>query len=90
MNIKRHVYHCSSDQTETLNIVINFQLINFFVTKVIKSMLQFLNYIGYVMVRMLTSSVVYRGFNPRSGQTKDCKIGMRCFSAEHTALKSKK
>jgi hypothetical protein len=65
------MYHCSSDQTETLNIVIDFQLINFFVTKVIKSMLQFLNYIGYVMVHMLTSSVVYRGFNPRSGQTKD-------------------
>jgi hypothetical protein len=82
------MYHCSSDQTETLNIVIDFQLINFFVTKVIKSMLQFLNYIGYVMVHMLTSSVVYRGFNPPSGQTKDCKIGICCFSAKHITLKT--
>jgi hypothetical protein len=27
--------------------------------------------------------------NPQSGQTKDHKIGMCCFSAKHTALRSK-
>jgi hypothetical protein len=33
------------------------------------------------MVSVLASSVVYRGFEPRSGQTKDYKIGICCFSA---------
>ena len=37
---------------------------------------------------MLTSSVVDRGFEPRSGQTKDYKIGIYCFSAKHAAVKS--
>jgi hypothetical protein len=32
--------------------------------------------IGGVMVSMLASSEVDRGFEPRSGQTKDCKIGI--------------
>jgi hypothetical protein len=36
------------------------------------------------MVSVLTSSVVDRGFEPGSGQTKDYK--MCCFSAKHTAL----
>ena len=38
---------------------------------------------------MLTSSVVDRGFEPRSGQTKDYKIGIYCFSTKHAALKRK-
>jgi hypothetical protein len=38
------------------------------------------------MVSVLTSSVVDRGFEPRSVQTKDYEIGMRCFSANHVAL----
>jgi hypothetical protein len=41
------------------------------------------------MVRVLSSSVVDRGFEPRSGQTKDYKIDICCFSAKHTALRSK-
>jgi hypothetical protein len=41
------------------------------------------------MVSMLASSVVNRGFEPRSGQTKDCKIGICCFSAKHAALRGK-
>ena len=43
-----------------------------------------LNHIVGVMVCMLTSSVVDRGFEPRSGQTNDYKIGICCFSAKHT------
>jgi hypothetical protein len=31
-------------------------------------------------------SVVECGFEPWSGQTKDFKIGICCFSAKHTAL----
>jgi hypothetical protein len=35
------------------------------------------------MVSMLDSSAVDHGFEPRSGQTKDNKIGICCFSAKH-------
>ena len=38
---------------------------------------------------MLTSNAVDRGFEPRSVQTKDYKIGICCFSAKHAALRSK-
>jgi hypothetical protein len=38
---------------------------------------------------MLTSRAVDRGFEPWSGQTKDYKIGICCFSANHTALRRK-
>jgi hypothetical protein len=41
------------------------------------------------MVRVLASSVVGRGFESRSGQTKDYKIGICYFSVKHSALKSK-
>jgi hypothetical protein len=39
------------------------------------------------MVSVLASSVVDRGFEPRSGQPKDYKIGICCFSAKHAALR---
>ena len=42
-----------------------------------------------VMVSMLTSSAVDHGFQPRSGQTKDYKIGICCFSIKHAALRRK-
>ena len=45
--------------------------------------------IGDVMVSVLASSAVDRGFEPRSGQTKDYAIGMCCFSAKYTALRRK-
>jgi hypothetical protein len=41
------------------------------------------------MVRLLASSVVYYLLEPRSGQTKDYKISMCCFSAKHAALRRK-
>jgi hypothetical protein len=41
------------------------------------------------MVSMLASSVVDRGFETRSGQTKDYTIAICCFSAKHAALRSK-
>ena len=45
--------------------------------------------IGGVIVSVLASSAVDRGFERRSGQTKDYKIGFCCFSAKHTALRRK-
>jgi hypothetical protein len=41
------------------------------------------------MVSMFFSRVVDCGLEPRSGQTKDYKIGICCFSANHAALSSK-
>jgi hypothetical protein len=37
------------------------------------------------MVSVLASSAVEHGLEPRSGQTKDYKIGICCFSAKHAA-----
>ena len=42
------------------------------------------------MVSMLASSAVDRGFETRSGQSKDYKIGVSCrFSPKHPALRRK-
>jgi hypothetical protein len=41
------------------------------------------------MVSVLVSSAGDRGFEPRSGQTKDYKIGICCFSAMQAALRRK-
>jgi hypothetical protein len=41
------------------------------------------------MVSMLTLSVVCREFEPRSGPTKDYKIGICCFSAKHAVSRRK-
>ena len=47
------------------------------------------NRIGDVMVSVLASSAVDRGFEPRSGQLKDYKICSCCFSAKLAALRRK-
>jgi hypothetical protein len=41
------------------------------------------------MVSVLVSSAGDRGLKPWSGQTKDFKIGICCFSAKHAALRRK-
>jgi hypothetical protein len=38
---------------------------------------------------VLSSSAVYRGFEPRLDQTNDYKTGICFFSASHAALRSK-
>ena len=45
------------------------------------------NRVAGVMVNVLASSAVDRGFELRSGQTKDYTIGICCFSAKHATLK---
>ena len=45
--------------------------------------------IGGVMVSVLAPGAVDRGFEPRSGQTKDYQIGICCFSANHATLRRK-
>jgi hypothetical protein len=41
------------------------------------------------MLSMLPVSVVDCGFEPRSGKTKDDKIGICCFSTKYAALRRK-
>jgi len=41
------------------------------------------------MVSVLAWSAVDRGFEPLPGQTKDNKIGICCFSANHASLRRK-
>jgi len=41
-----------------------------------------------MIIIMLASSAVDRGFDPRAGQINDNKIGTCCISAKHTALRS--
>jgi hypothetical protein len=41
------------------------------------------------MVSVLASSEIDRRVEPRSGQTKDYKIGICYFSAKHAALRRK-
>ena len=49
----------------------------------------FFNRICGVIVSVLVSSTVDRGFEPQSGQTKDYEIGIYCISAKHTVLRRK-
>ena len=48
-----------------------------------------INRIGGLMVSVLASSVVDRGFEHRSGQTKVYKNGICCFTGKHAALRRK-
>jgi hypothetical protein len=41
------------------------------------------------MISLLALSAVDHGFEPRSGQTKDFRIGICCFSTKHAALRRK-
>ena len=47
------------------------------------------NRIGDAMIRVLSTSAVDRGFKTRSGQTKDFKLDICCFSANQAALRCK-
>ena len=47
------------------------------------------NSIGGVMISVFASNAVDRGFDPGSGQTKDYKIDICCFSAKHAVLRRK-
>ena len=49
-----------------------------------------IHHVGGAMVSVLASSVVDRGFEPRSGQPKEYNIGICFFSANHAALSRKK
>ena len=47
------------------------------------------NDLGGVMISVLDLDAVDYGFEPRSRQTKDYKIGICCFSAKHAAVRRK-
>ena len=54
-----------------------------------RSLIENVKRIGGVMDSVLASNAVDRGFEPLSGQNKDYKIGICCFSAKPAALRSK-
>ena len=96
----RHFYICYSAERTLFHIAISikyclgghFNIGHYYVLHMhLSNFLQYLiDSIGGIMVRMLALSVVDRGFEPRSGQTKDYKIGICCFSAiKHAALRRK-
>ena len=55
----------------------------------VRNIRKYYHRIGGVMVSVFASSAVDRGFEPRSGQPKDYKIGICYFSARHTASRRK-
>jgi hypothetical protein len=66
-----------------------YMLSDIYVISVVE-MLKCLNdHIYGVMLCMPSSSMVDSGFESRSGLTKYCKTGIRCFFAMHAALRSK-
>jgi hypothetical protein len=75
------------DKLLFLYVVVNIQICSLFIMLFLYVYCR-RNCIGGVMVSVLTSSVVDRGFEPLSGLTKDYKIGICCFSAKHAALRS--
>ena len=44
-------------------------------------------YVHIIVIKM--SNAVGRAFDPRSGQIKDYKIGICCFSTKHLSLRRK-
>jgi hypothetical protein len=56
--------------------------------KTLKQYLKVRNHIDRVIVVVLVSSAVDRGFESLSSQTKDYEIGICLFSVKHTALRS--
>ena len=46
-----------------------------------------MNRFGGVMISMLASSKIDRGFEPRSGEIKEYEIGICCFSTKHAAFR---
>ena len=61
----------------------------FIIHSIFRDISRLSNRIGGVMVSVLFSRAVDHGFETRSGQTKDYKIGICCFFAKHAALKRK-
>ena len=54
-----------------------------------KKLIKIGNRIGSVMVSVLASSAIDCGYEQRSCQTKEYRIGICCFSAKNAALRRK-
>lgn len=74
------------------NVLISAVLVLTFVYYILlldRSFSKIWNRIDGVMVSVLASTPIGRGFEPQSDQTKDYKIGICCISTKHTALRRK-
>jgi len=71
-NVFVHVGDSLSEFYLILNVSVLHYLINYFIANCIINYIAIIfNCIGVVMVCVLVASAVDRGFEPRSGQTKD-------------------
>jgi hypothetical protein len=68
---------------------VNFSDVYIYLIGIVGFVHYFLYCIGGVMVSVLPSSGVDRGFGFRLGQTKDYNFGICCFSTKQAALRSK-
>ena len=68
-----------TDKTRYVHLIVTLTRIGYYVHA--------RNRIGGAKVSVLASSAVDRVFNPQLYETKECKIGICCFSAKHRALR---
>ena len=59
------------------------------IKKINKMKMKIGNRMGSIMVSVLASSAIDCRYEPRSGQTKEYKIGICCFSAKNASLRGK-
>ena len=86
--ISRYLYDIIREQNEYSNISVT--LVRWIIKRDLTISFVFLtSFISGVIVSVLASSAVDCGFESRSGQTKDYKISICCFSTKQTALRRK-
>jgi hypothetical protein len=81
--------YLASKRIAILFEILHFSLETFylFLTSIFQLYQYQVNRIGGVMVSVLASIVIDRGFEPWSGQTKNYKIGICCFSSKYAELR---
>ena len=89
-NLTDSTFLTSSQYTTNIHSVIVLCMLLFlFVWKRICAGFFIVLLIYVLLLEIQSSRGVNRGFEPRSGQSKDYKIGIYCFSAKHTPLRRK-
>ena len=84
--------NCSCSNSDTRRVIlINIGFLSHLlgINDTLPMLQRYCSRISGVMVSVLASSAVDRGFEPRSGQAKDYKIGICCFSTKHAELRRK-
>jgi len=83
----RHKYKCSWC-TARSKVNNNQPFVQFWILFMCHYGKTLVKYIGGVIANVIALNMIGRGFESQSDQTKDYKIGICCFSAKHTTLRS--